>query len=47
VDAPRIEEIARNLAFGAVEASGGNGTPAPSAPAGNVDLSRWTATSRA
>jgi len=38
VDAPRIEEIARNFAFGAVEASGGNGAT-PSAPAGNVDLS--------
>jgi type II secretory pathway predicted ATPase ExeA len=38
VDGPRIEEIARNFAFGAVEASGGNGATA-SAPAGNVDLS--------
>jgi type II secretory pathway predicted ATPase ExeA len=38
VDAPRIEEIARNLAFGATEASGGNGATA-SVPAGNVDLS--------
>jgi type II secretory pathway predicted ATPase ExeA len=38
VDAPRIEEIARNLALGAVETSGGNGTTA-TAPAGNVDLS--------
>jgi type II secretory pathway predicted ATPase ExeA len=38
VDAPRIEEIARNLAFGPAEASGGNGATA-SAPAGNVDLS--------
>jgi type II secretory pathway predicted ATPase ExeA len=38
VDAPRIEEIARNLAFGAAEASGGNGATA-STPAGNVDLS--------
>lgn len=37
VDAPRIEEIARNLAFGAAEASGGNGAPSPAA--GNVDLS--------
>jgi general secretion pathway protein A len=39
VDAPRIEEIARNLAFGVAEAPGTNGTPAPAAPAGNVDLS--------
>jgi len=39
VDAPRIEEIARNLALVAAEASGGNGAPAPAAPAGNVDLS--------
>jgi general secretion pathway protein A len=38
VDAPRIEEIARNLAFGSAEASNGNGAPV-SAPAGNVDLS--------
>ena len=38
VDAPRIEEIARNLAFGSAEASNGNGAPVP-APAGNVDLS--------
>ena len=38
VDGPRIEEIARNFAFGAVEASGGNGATA-SASAGNVDLS--------
>jgi general secretion pathway protein A len=38
VDAPRIEEIARNLAFGAAEVSGGNGAPGPAA-AGNVDLS--------
>ena len=38
VDAPRIEEIARNLALGVAEASGGNGAAA-SAPAGNVDLS--------
>jgi type II secretory pathway predicted ATPase ExeA len=38
VDAPRIEEIARNLAFGSAEASGGNGAPI-SAAAGNVDLS--------
>jgi general secretion pathway protein A len=36
VDAPSIEEIAKNLAFGAPEAPVGNGTPAP---AGNVDLS--------
>ncbi|HTS79273.1 MAG TPA: AAA family ATPase [Myxococcaceae bacterium] len=38
VDAPRIEEIARNLAFGSPEAGSGNGTPAPAAT-GNVDLS--------
>ena len=38
VDGPRIEEIARNFAFGAAEASGGNGATA-TAPAGNVDLS--------
>jgi type II secretory pathway predicted ATPase ExeA len=38
VDAPRIEEIARNLALGAADAPASNGTPA-SAPAGNVDLS--------
>jgi type II secretory pathway predicted ATPase ExeA len=40
VDAPRIEEIARNLALGAAELPAGNGTPAPAAAsAGNVDLS--------
>src|SRR5262249_54610193 len=38
VDAPRIEEIARNLAFGSPETSNGNGAPV-SATAGNVDLS--------
>ncbi len=38
VDAPRIEEIARNLALAAPEAPGANGAPA-AAPAGNVDLS--------
>jgi len=38
VDAPRIEEIARNLAFANAETSGGNGAPSPAA-AGNVDLS--------
>ena len=38
MDAPSIEEIARNLAFGPAEAPGGNGAPAPGA-AGNVDLS--------
>ena len=38
VDAPRIEEIARNLAFANAEASGGNGAPSHAA-AGNVDLS--------
>jgi general secretion pathway protein A len=38
VDAPRIEEIARNLALGAADAPASNGTPA-AAPAGNVDLS--------
>ncbi len=40
VDAPRIEEIARNLALGAGEGAAGNGAPA-AAPAagGNVDLS--------
>jgi len=38
VDAPSIEEIAKNLAFGATETPVGNGTPAPAA-AGNVDLS--------
>jgi general secretion pathway protein A len=38
VDAPRIEEIARNLTLTAGETSGGNGTPAGT-PAGNVDLS--------
>jgi len=37
VDAPRIEEIARNLALAAGEISGGNGASAPP-PAGNVDL---------
>ena len=40
VDAPRIEEIARNLAFSSAEVPAGNGTPAPvAASAGNVDLS--------
>jgi general secretion pathway protein A len=38
VDAPRIEEIARNLTLAAGETSGGNGAPAAT-PAGNVDLS--------
>jgi hypothetical protein len=38
VDAPSIEEIARNLALGPTETPVGNGTPAPAA-AGNVDLS--------
>lgn len=38
VDAPSIEEIARNLALVAAETPGANGTPAP-ATAGNVDLS--------
>ena len=38
VDAPSIEEIARNLALGVTETPVGNGTPAPAAP-GNVDLS--------
>ena len=38
VDAPRIDEIARNLAFANGEASGGNGAPSPAA-AGHVDLS--------
>jgi general secretion pathway protein A len=38
VDAPAIEEIARNLALGVAEASNGNGAPV-AAPAGNVDLS--------
>ncbi|HEY1906282.1 MAG TPA: AAA family ATPase [Myxococcaceae bacterium] len=38
VDAPRIEEISRNLALGAADAPASNGAPAP-APAGNVDLS--------
>ncbi len=38
VDAPRIAEIARNLALARGEASAGNGAPAAT-PAGNVDLS--------
>ena len=38
VDAPRIEEIARNLALAAGETSGSNGAPAAT-PAGTVDLS--------
>lgn len=38
VDAPRIEEIARNLALGPAEGTSANGAPAQ-APAGNVDLS--------
>ncbi len=38
VDAPRIEEISRNLALGAADAPASNGTPAPPA-AGPVDLS--------
>jgi type II secretory pathway predicted ATPase ExeA len=40
VDAPRIEEIARNLALGTAEMAGSNGAPGPAAAAtGNVDLS--------
>src|SRR5215470_7177305 len=38
VDAPRIEEIARNLVLGTAEAPASNGAPGPAA-AGNVDLS--------
>src|SRR5215472_6692992 len=40
VDAPHIEEIARNLALSSAEVPAGNGTSAPAAAsAGNVDLS--------
>ena len=39
VDAPRIEEIARNLALGPAEADARQRRAGPGRPAGNVDLS--------